>query len=118
MLKLVLWCYIITFMSCVISRSKFKSRQVRQSVLTLLLFCASFFAHSEHYAQVEFELFSTFEQHDCHLCQHGIDSSPSAIPLYPVSIGIINIDESRITNLVHILSAYVSPQLRAPPKAL
>ncbi|NQZ25868.1 MAG: hypothetical protein HRT55_06080 [Colwellia sp.] len=93
-------------------------RQIRQSVLTLLLFCATFFAHSEHYTQVEFDAFSNFEQHDCHLCQQGIDSPPNSIGLYLVSTGIASIIKVRIIRVVLATSAYVTPQLRAPPNSL
>lgn len=105
-------------MNVVIVQLQSKKRQIRQSVLTLLLFCVTFFSHSEHYAQAEFELFSSFEQHDCHLCQQGIDSAPSSVGLYPVPIGITSIDKARIIDPVLVLPAYISPQLRAPPKAL
>ncbi len=103
-------------MGVVLSRQKIIKRQIWQSALTLLLFCATFFSHSEHYAQVEFEVFSTFEQHDCHLCQHGIDTPPNSIKLSPISIGRANINKVEISDLVLISPAYFSPQLRAPPR--
>ncbi|KGJ91274.1 hypothetical protein [Colwellia psychrerythraea] len=105
-------------MGNVLSQRKIRNRQIRQSVLTLLLFCATFFAHSEHYTQVEFEVFSTFEQHDCHLCQQGIDTPPNSIGLYPVSVGMANIDKVQIVDLALVSPAYISPQLRAPPSFL
>lgn len=100
------------------SRLQINKRQIRQSILTLLLFCVTLFVHSEHYAQVEFDLLSNFEVHDCHLCQQGIDSPPSSIKLYPVSTSTINIGKVKISNVMLISSAYVSPQLRAPPSFL
>lgn len=84
----------------------------------LLLFCATFIAHSEHYTQVEFELYSTFEQHDCHLCQQGIDSPPKPLRLIPVSTGITNIDKIKIIDEMLVVATYISPQLRAPPSHL
>ncbi|WP_019027228.1 hypothetical protein [Colwellia piezophila] len=97
---------------------QFNKRQIRQSILTLLLFCAAFFAHSEHYSQAELEVVSTFEQHDCHLCQQGIDSPPSPIGLYLVSTSIIHLKKIRIIDIAIAATAYVSPLLRAPPISL
>ena len=93
-------------------------RQIRQSVLTLLLFCATFFAHSEHFTQVEFDAFASFEQHDCHLCQQGIDSPPKSIGIYLVSTGRSSINQVRIIRIVFASPAYVTPPLRAPPSSL
>lgn len=98
-------------------RLPINKRQIRQSVLTLLLFCATFFAHSEHYSQVEFDAFANFEQHDCHLCQQGIDSPPNSIGLYLVSMGLASVNKVRIIRVV-LTSAYVTPPLRAPPSSL
>jgi len=105
-------------MSFALSQLQINERQIRQSVLTLLLFCATLFVHSEHYAQVEFNAFANFEQHDCNLCQQGIDSPPSAIRLYPISLGITNFDKIRIIKLELISPAYAYPPLRAPPNFL
>jgi len=100
-------------MNFALSQLQINKRQIRQSVLTLLLFCATLFVHSEHYAQVEFDAFANFEQHDCNLCQQGIDSPPSPLRLYPISSGITNFNKVRI-----ISTAYVYPPLRAPPSLL
>jgi hypothetical protein len=105
-------------MNFALSQLQINQRQIRQSVLTLLLFCVTLFVHSEHYAQVEFDVFTSFEQHDCNLCQQGIDTPPSPIRLYPISSGITNFDKIRISNLELISSAYVYPPLRAPPSFL
>jgi|TARA_R100001377_G_C3165839_1_gene101267 hypothetical protein len=105
-------------MNFALSQLQINQLQIRQSVLTLLLFCAMLFAHNEHYAQVEFDAFTSFEQHDCNLCQQGIDTPPSPIRLYPVSSGITNFDKIRINNLELTSSAYVYPPLRAPPSFL
>jgi hypothetical protein len=98
-----------------LSQLYINKRHIRQSVLTLLLFCATFFAHSEHYTQVEFDGLSNFELHDCHLCQQGIDSPPRALAIYPVSTGRVNVSEVDITNAVFISATHVYPPLRAPP---
>jgi len=94
---------------------KISKRQVCQSVLTLLLFCASLYVHSEHYVQVEVDGFSNFELHDCHLCQQGIDPSISSVDLYPVAAGITNFSKASIVNTEFISATYVYPPLRAPP---
>lgn len=95
-----------------------KKRQIRQSFLTLVLFLVTFFAHSEHYAQVDFETFSTFELHDCHLCQQGIDSPPAAIRLHPVLPVTYYSDEVCTSSIILVTPTYLSPQLRAPPSFL
>ena len=105
-------------MNFALSQLQINKRQIRQSVLTLVLFCATLFVHSEHYAQLEFDAFANFEQHDCNLCQQGIDSPPSPIRLYPISSGITNFNKVRIINLELISPAYVYPPLRAPPSLL
>ena len=105
-------------MNFTLSQLQMNKRQIRQSVLTLLLFCATLFVHSEHYAQVEFDAFASVEQHDCNLCQQGIDSPPSPIRLYPISSGITNFNKTRLTNLELISPDYVYPSLRAPPSFL
>jgi hypothetical protein len=102
-------------MNLVSSQHKIRKRQIWQSVLTLLLFCASLYVHSEHYVQVEVDGFSNFELHDCHLCQQGIDPSISSIDLYPVAAGITNFSKTSIVNAEFISATYVSPPLRAPP---
>ncbi|HBY85012.1 MAG TPA: hypothetical protein DEO86_03980 [Colwellia sp.] len=111
-------CYTITNMNFTLSQLQTYQRQIRQSVLTLMLFCAMLFVHSEHYAQVEFDAFASFEQHDCNLCQQGIDTPPSPIKLYPISSGLINYGKTRIIRLELLSSAYVYPLLRAPPSFL
>mgnify|MGYP000222854175 CR=1 FL=1 len=103
-------------MNLALSQLQINERQIRQSVLTLLLFCAMLFVHSEHYAQVEFDAFTSFEQHDCNLCQQGIDTPPSPIRLYPISSGITSFDKFRLINLELNSPAYIYPPLRAPPR--
>ena len=105
-------------MKFTLSQLQMNKRQIRQSALTLLLFCVTLFVHSKHYTQVEFDSFSSFEQHDCNLCQQGIDSPPSPISLYPISSGITNFDKIRIINFELISPDYVYPSLRAPPSFL
>ncbi len=105
-------------MNCVLSQLKIKKRQIRQSVLTLLLFCMTLFVHSEHYAQVEIDALTSFEQHDCHLCQQGIDSPPRSLALYPVSTAIATLCKAHIIKAVYISSLHVYPPLRAPPTFL
>ncbi len=105
-------------MNFALSLFQLNERQIRQSVLTLLLFCATLFAHSEHYAQVEFDAYASFEQHDCNLCQQGIDTPPSPIKLYPISSGLINYVKTRIIKLEFPSPAHVNPPLRAPPSFL
>jgi len=97
------------------SQHKIRNRQICQSVLTLLLFCASLYVHSEHYAQVEVDGFSNFELHDCHLCQQGIDPSISSINLYPVAAANTNFSKTSIVNAEFFSATYVYPPLRAPP---
>ncbi|PKG85319.1 hypothetical protein CXF85_06930 [Colwellia sp. 75C3] len=105
-------------MNFAFSQLHINKRHIRQSFLTLLLFCATLFVHSEHYAQVELDGISNFELHDCHLCQQGIDSPPRALALYPASAGIVNISKVDIINAVFISATYVYPPLRAPPMFL
>jgi len=97
------------------SQHQISKRQICQSVLTLLLFCASLYVHSEHYAEVEIDVFSNFELHDCHLCQQSIDPSITSIDLYPVAAGIANFSKGSIVNPEFISATYVYPPLRAPP---
>lgn len=105
-------------MNSALSQQQLNKRHIRQSVLTLLLFCAALFVHSEHYAQVESDGLANIELHDCHLCQQGIDSPPRSLALYPVSIAIINISNVAIINAVFISATHVYPPLRAPPTFL
>jgi len=105
-------------MSFVLSQLKLKKRQIRQSVFTLLVFFASFFAHSEHFAEVEFDALSTFELHDCHLCQHGIDSPPAPLKLIAAKENIFCIADTDQQSALLIPASYVYPLLRAPPLTL
>jgi hypothetical protein len=105
-------------MNLALSQLQTNKRQIRQSILTLLLFCATFFVHSEHYVQVESDVLSSFEKHDCHLCQQGIDSPPRALALNPASNGIVNISKVDIINTAFISATHVYPPLRAPPNFL
>ncbi|WP_057832688.1 hypothetical protein [Colwellia sp. TT2012] len=97
---------------------KIYKRKIRQGVITLLLFCATFFAHSEHFTQVDFDAFLNIASHDCHLCQQGIDSPPSSIRLYPVVTSIARLNKIRIISVVLAALAYIIPPLRAPPSSL
>ncbi len=88
------------------------------SLLMLLLFCATFVAHSGHYAQVELEAFPTGDQHDCYLCQQGINSPPKDIAIFSVTTGIFSGVNAKIFCVIFVLPAYISPPLRAPPQFL
>lgn len=90
-------------------------RQLRQCILTLFVFCSAFFAHSEHYTQVELDNLLTFDQHDCHLCQQGIDSPPGELKLSPQTRSTFNHNKPSALNRVFIIEYYFSPPLRAPP---
>jgi len=105
-------------MSFALSQLKLKKRQIHQSVFTLLVFFASFFAHSEHFTQVEFEAQTTFEQHDCHLCQQGIDSPPAPLELKPAKEHIFCITSTHQVSVILARADYVYPLLRAPPSFL
>jgi hypothetical protein len=105
-------------MSIVLSQIKLKKRQIRQSVLMLLVFFAAFFAHSQHVAQVNFDALSTFEQHDCHLCQQGIDSPPAPLALKSAKETIFFIADSLYVTTAFVKANYVYPLLRAPPTFL
>ncbi|GAW94487.1 MULTISPECIES: hypothetical protein [Colwellia] len=97
---------------------KINKRKIRQGVITLLLFCATFFSHSEHFTQVDFDAFANVASHDCHLCQQGLDSPPSSIRLYPVATSIARLNNVRIISVVLAAPAYINPPLRAPPSSL
>jgi len=105
-------------MQHVISQYQLKKRQIRQCVLTLLVFFASFFSHSEHFTQIEFEALTTFEQHDCHLCQQGVDSPPAPLELKPAKENVFCIISTNPVSVILASANYVSPQLRAPPSFL
>lgn len=105
-------------MSFALSQFKLNKRQVRQSVFTLLVFFASFFAHSEHFAEVEFDALSAFELHDCHLCQQGIDSPPAPLVLTPAKDHIFCLNNSHHISVMLASADYVYPPLRAPPTSL
>jgi hypothetical protein len=95
-----------------------KNRQIRQSVFTLLVFLASFFAHSGHFAQVEFDAVSTFEMHDCNLCQQGIDSPPAPLALLHAKESTYCLIGCHHSDVKLVCTNYVSPPLRAPPSLL
>lgn len=97
------------------SQHQISNLKICQSVLTLLLFCASLYIHSEHYVKVEVDSFSNFELHECHLCQQSIDPSISSIGLYPVTAGITHFDKTSIVNAEFISATHIYPPLRAPP---
>jgi len=101
-----------------LSQHQLKKRQIRQSVLTLLVFFASFFAHGEHFAEVEFDALTTFELHDCHLCQHGIDSPPAPLKLIATKENIFCIADADLQSVLLTPASYVYPLLRAPPLTL
>jgi hypothetical protein len=103
-------------MSFEVSKVPYKSRRIRQGVFTLLVFFASFFSHSEHYAQLEFDVLSTFELHDCHLCQQGLDSPLTRLILKPVKFNSFHLLDTHPIRMVISSANYVYPQLRAPPK--
>lgn len=105
-------------MSFVLCQLKLKKRQIRQSVFTLLVFFASFFSHSEHFTQVEFEALTTFEQHDCHLCQQGIDSPPAPLELKPAKEHVFCIANTHHVSVILAPTHYIYPLLRAPPSFL
>jgi hypothetical protein len=102
-------------MNYTVLQYKISKRQICQSVLTLLLFCASLYVHSGHFVQVEVDVFSDFELHDCHLCQQSIDPSINSIDLYPVNAGITHFSKTSTVNAVFILATFIYPPLRAPP---
>lgn len=103
-------------MKFALSQLTVNKRHIRQSLLTLLLFCATLFFHNEHYGPVEPDTLSNFKWHDCHLCQQGIDAPPNVIRLYPVSTGITNSSNARIIKIDFTAPDYVYPLLRAPPR--
>ncbi len=105
-------------MDFVFSQLKLKKRQVRQSVFTLLVFFASFFAHGAHFAEFEFDALTTFELHDCHLCQQGIDSPPGPLALIPAKELTFCLTSTHGISVVLPPANYVYPPLRAPPTSL
>jgi hypothetical protein len=105
-------------MNCALTKLKLRKQQIRQSILILLIFCATFFAHSKHVIKVELGQLPTFELHDCHLCQQGLDSPPVSIVLQPLTPLISNNEATHTINDPFISVAYVSPMLRAPPQFL
>ncbi len=92
-----------------------KSRQIRLSVLTLVVFFVAFFAHSEHSAKVELDHFPAFELHDCQLCQQGVDTPPLPSNVAPITAAISLIVKSKVCNPVLARDRYFYPLQRAPP---
>jgi hypothetical protein len=105
-------------MNRTLPQAPLQNRQIRQSIFTLVLFLVTFFAHSEHFTQVETDSFSAFELHDCNLCQQGIDSPPAAIELNPVNEIVFFLDDTQHANVILYPNNYVFQRLRAPPTFL
>lgn len=105
-------------MNDALSQLRFSKRQIRQSVLTLLVFFVTLFSHADHLSLVEVDSVSSFELHDCHLCQQGIDSATNSASLYLVTPAIFINIAVELTRVDFTSSLYVSPPLRAPPKLL
>jgi len=99
-------------------QAQLKNRQIHQSVLTLVLFLVTFFAHSGHFTQVDSDTLSTFELHDCNLCQQGIDSPPAPLVLNPVNETVFFIENTQHDSVMLFPLSYVYPPLRAPPTFL
>jgi len=103
-------------MNFTLSQLQINKQQIRQSFFTLLLFCATLFFHSEHYVEIAPDIITSFELHDCHLCQQGIDTPPNTTRLSPAPSSIAKISKPRITGVLFTAPAHIYPPLRAPPK--
>jgi len=103
-------------MNFALSQLQTNKQQIRQSFFTLLLFCATLFFHSEHYVDVAPDTITSFELHDCHLCQQGIDTPPNTTGLSPVLLSIANISKTCITDVLFTAPDHIYPPLRAPPR--
>ncbi len=94
------------------------SRQIHQSILALLIISIFFFSHSEHFTQVEFDASSTFDKHDCHVCQQGIDSPPASLEVKQARERLLFIISAYRISAILTFPDYIYPLLRAPPSFL
>jgi len=89
-----------------------------QGMLILLIFCTALFAHSEHYCQVLPDTSVKAELHECYFCQQLLDSLPSDLNVFPFSLRQTFAKVLNFSSLPIILTAYVYPPLRAPPRLI
>lgn len=95
-----------------------KKQQTILSFLTLLLFCATFFAHAGHYANLDAKTPAKSEQHDCSLCQQNLDSPTNPPQVKPFAKGEFSAIISAVYSAEIQLPLYSLPSLRAPPTSL
>ena len=99
----------------IVLKSNMNKRHIRQSSLILWLFCVTFFYHNTHTVEVDLELLSIVDQHDCSLCQQAIDSTQASISLGIIITDIFSRIKMSRADIVMILSVYIQPPARAPP---
>jgi hypothetical protein len=92
-----------------------KPRKIYQGMFILLIFCAAFFAHSEHYCQAVPEKSITTELHECYFCQQLLDILPTDFDISPTSDELAIEKLFNLVSLPKVLPAHVYPPLRAPP---
>jgi hypothetical protein len=92
-----------------------QKQKTYRGIFLLLVFCAAFFAHSEHYRQVLPETSVTSELHECYFCQQVLDSLPNHFDIFPTSVALLTEKQFQISDQPIVLPAYVYPPLRAPP---
>ncbi len=92
-----------------------QQQKTYRGIFVLLIFCAAFFAHSEHYCQVLPETSVTSELHECYFCQQVLDSLPNHFDIFPTSVALSSEKQFQIFDQPVVLPAYVYPPLRAPP---
>jgi hypothetical protein len=86
----------------------------RQSILSLLILCAFVCATISHSAHSEL-IQDSVELQQCKLCQQSIDTPPENLTVKLASVSRYN--ALTIAIIIHYResSAYLIPQLRAPP---
>jgi len=80
-----------------------------------MAFLLAFFLHSQHISKPQSEQGAVDEYQDCHICQQGVDSPPKPVRLTPVARDSFSVEIFRYIVSIDTTSAYVIPQLRAPP---
>jgi len=105
-------------MNIALSQDKITKRHIHQSLLTLVLFLVTFFAHIGHFSQVDNDNLSAFELHDCNLCQQGVDTPPVSFESNLVNDVVYFLNLTQQVSVVLLPLNYISPLLRAPPSFL
>lgn len=111
-------CYIITIMKSDPLMKAHRQQLKNKSLVMLLLFCVSFFFHTSHAVEDNTQLFNSLEQHECHLCQQGVEPLTPSIALFYQSQARINKYLAATACAPSFDTSYILPLLRAPPLSI